>query len=254
MISRRVGAALLLTIAALFLLAAFLVHRIPQPISYHNFADHRAWLGLPNFGDVASNLPFAVFGLWGMFFVLRSNNRQTFIDSRERWPYLILFIGLLLTAFGSAYYHLLPGNDRLMWDRLPMTIVFMALVSAMIAERLNLEWGLRLLPFLLVIGIASVLQWHYSELAGESDLRFYAAVQLFAVLSLPVLLLTPPRYTRTMDLVLVAASYVLAKIFETFDRSIFSALKFVSGHSLKHLAAGAASFWILRMMQKRAPA
>jgi hypothetical protein len=48
--------------------------------------------------------------------------------------------------------------------------------------------------------------------------------------------------------------YVLAKIFETADRQIFSSDQHtISGHTLKHLAAGAAGFWILGMIRKRQP-
>jgi hypothetical protein len=80
------------------------------------------------------------------------------------------------------------------------------------------------------------------------------AVQVYAVLILPVLLLVPPRYTRSLDFAMVFVFYVLAKIFETADRQIFSLDQHVvSGHTLKHLAAGAAGFWILRMLQKRQP-
>lgn len=53
-----------------------------------------------------------------------------------------------------------------------MTIVFMSLVSAMIAERIAIRVGLWLLPVLLIIGLASVVQWYLSELRGAGDLRF----------------------------------------------------------------------------------
>jgi hypothetical protein len=56
---------LLLAIAVVIAVVAFLIQPIPQPQSYHNFADHRAWLGIPNFGDVASNVAFAIVGFWG---------------------------------------------------------------------------------------------------------------------------------------------------------------------------------------------
>ena len=132
--------------------------RIPQPQSYHSFADQRSLLGIPNFGDVASNLPFAVIGLLGIVFLLRSGSDAAsghFLDSRERWPYLVAFVGLLLTAFGSSYYHLHPNNARLVWDRLPMTVVFMSMVAAVIAERVQLRAGLLLLPLFLIAGIAT---------------------------------------------------------------------------------------------------
>ena len=37
-----------------------------QDPAYHLFADRRAWLGVANFADVASNLPFLAVGLWGL--------------------------------------------------------------------------------------------------------------------------------------------------------------------------------------------
>jgi hypothetical protein len=166
---------------------------------------------------------------------------------------MILFIGIFLTACGSGYYHLMPDNSRLVWDRLPMTIAFTSLVCAMIAERLDLTIGVRLLVPLLAVGILSVVQWHFSEQRGQGDLRFYAAVQIYAIALLLLLLLLPPRYTRASDLVWVGAFYLLAKVLEAFDRSIFSFAHFVSGHTLKHLAAGISGYFLLRMLKKRTP-
>jgi hypothetical protein len=234
--------------------AAFLAPRIPQSQSYHDFADRRALLGIPNFGDVASNLLFAVSGGWGLVFLFAKRGRERFIDPRERWAYVFVFLGLLLTAFGSGYYHLAPDNARLVWDRLPMTLAFMGLVSAMISERVSVSVGCYLLPVLLSIGAGSVILWWYSEARGAGDLRFYAATQVYAVLILPVLLLLPPRYTRGYDFGVVFGLYVLAKIFETADRQIFSLDRHTtSGHTLKHLAAGAAGIWVLRMLENRHP-
>jgi hypothetical protein len=235
-------------------LATMLAPRIPQSQSYHNFADQRAWLGIPNFGDVASNLLFALAGTWGLIFLLRKAEQERFVDPRERWAYLLVFLGLLLTALGSSFYHLAPDNARLVWDRLPMTLAFMGLVSAMISERVSVPAGFYLLPVLLLIGAGSVVLWWYSEKRGAGDLRFYAAVQVYAVLILPVLLLLPPRYTRSWDFAVVFGFYVLAKILETADRQVFLLDRHtVSGHTLKHLAAGAAGFWIVMMLQKRQP-
>jgi hypothetical protein len=211
-------------------------------------------LSIPNFGNVVSNLPFAVIGLLGIAFLLHAASGPScghLLDSRERWPYLIAFVGMLLTAFGSSYYHLAPNNARLVWDRLPMTLVFMSMVAAMIAERVQLRLGLILLPPLLIIGIASVLQWYESEIHGAGDLRFYAAVQGYSALVLLIVLLFPPRYTRGYDLAIIVGFYALAKALETLDKPIFSIGHLVSGHTLKHLAAAAAGYWLLRMLQLR---
>jgi hypothetical protein len=256
LISRRVGLRVLFVVTIVIAVVDLLLPRIPQPQSYHMFADQRSFLGIPNFGDVVSNVPFAIVGLWGLAFLLRSNSEQLskhFLDKRERWLYLIIFAGLLLTAFGSSYYHLNPGNARLVWDRLPMTIVFMSLVAALIAERISLRAGLWLLPILLLIGVGSVLQWYMSELHGVGDLRFYATVQAYSVLFLFMALLFPPRYTFGSDLAVVAGFYVLAKVLETLDKPIFGLGQIVSGHTLKHLAAAFAGYWILRMVKRRRP-
>lgn len=137
MISKRAGISLLIVAALIVVLAVLLAPRVPQPDSYHHFADQRPWLGVPRFGDVISNLPFAGIGLWGLAFLAGRESHRAFTDLRERYPYFLVFFGLLLTALGSAYYLLAPNNARLVWDRLPMTVVFMTLVAAMIAERVS---------------------------------------------------------------------------------------------------------------------
>ncbi len=241
--------------AAVGLVFAF-VPRFAQPQSYHSFADHSARLGIPNFGDVASNLPFAVIGFLGIVFLLRptsSQNSIRFIDSHERWPYLIAFLGIFLTAFGSSYYHLDPNNARLVWDRLPIMVAFTATAAAMITERVQIRVGLLLLPVFLCLGVASVLLWYASELRGVGDLRFYAAVQVCSTLVLLIVLLFPARYTRGSDLAIVVGLYALAKLLELFDKPVFHALRVVSGHTLKHLAAAGAGYWLLRMLRTRRP-
>ena len=256
MISRGTGVRLLFAVTALIAVVGLMLPRVPQPQNYHVFADRRSFLDIPNFANVVSNIPFAAVGLWGLVFLLRCNRERSskpFLDSRERIPYVIVSVGLILTAFGSSYYHLHPNNARLVWDRLPMTIVFMSLISAMIAERINLAAGLWLLPLLLLVGMGSVLQWYFSELRNAGDLRFYSAVQMYAVLFLLIVLLLPPRYTRGSDLAIVAGFYVLAKVLEILDKPIFEQGRFISGHTLKHLAAAGAGYWIFRMLSRRGP-
>lgn len=233
---------------------AFRLPPMPQPASYHQFADQRSWLGIPNFGNVASNLAFAIVGLWGLWLLLKPDKLQAaFIDPRERRPYIVAFFGLLLTAFGSACYHLAPNNARLVWDRLPMAIVFGSLIAVIITERISVDAGLKLLPFLVALAAGSVLQWYRDELHGHGDLRAYAAVQLYSALALLLALVLRPRYSRSYDFAVVFGFYLLAKIFEATDRFIFAYTHYVSGHTLKHLAAAAAGYWILRMLQLREP-
>jgi hypothetical protein len=254
MVSRRTGLIILAGVTILLFSSLVFVPRTPQPVAYHNFADQRLWLGIPNFGNVASNLPFAIFGVMGIIFLFSPNSTQPFLAARERWSYFFVFLGLLLTAFGSGYYHWHPTNAALLWDRLPMTIAFMGIIAALITERISVRAGLIALAPLLILGASSPIQWYLSELHGHGDLRFYAAVQACAVLMLPLFpVLFPPRYTRGSDLWLVAAFYVLAKFLETFDAQIYSLGHLVSGHTLKHFAASLSGYFILRMLRLRHP-
>lgn len=220
---------------------------IRQPESYHHFADHRYYLGIPNFANVISNLPFLRIGLIGMFFVAR---KRSFLESGERWPCLIFFLGITLTCFGSAYYHWNPNDQTLVWDRLPITLAFVAFLDAILGERIGLRWAARLLPFLLLLGLASVLFWRQT-----GDLRLYLFVQFFPILIIPLLLtLFPARYTRTADFFVILGLYVGAKICELLDVAIFNLTGgFVSGHTLKHLLAAMAAYWVYRMLALRVP-
>lgn len=230
---------------------------IPQDTAYHIFADQRSLLGVPNLLNVISNAPFLVVGVLGLICVLRQEPRGeggAFMDSWERWPFMVLFAGVALTGFGSTYYHLAPSNATLFWDRLPMTIAFMSLFTFIITERIGLSAGRRLFLPLLAIGVGSAVYWRLGELHGRGDLRFYALVQFFPLLAIPLmLLLFPPRYTRTADIFGVVGWYVLAKIVELFDGQIFALGGLVSGHTLKHLASATAAYWIIRMLRARRP-
>jgi hypothetical protein len=237
-------------------IAVALLPRIAQPPDYHNFADQRTLLEVPNFFNVISNLPFLLVGVWGLMLALsrRASAAWPFINPVERWPYVIFATGVALTCFGSAYYHLAPDNARLVWDRLPMTLAFMSLLSALWMERVNLRAGLVALGPLLVVGVASVMHWYTSEQRGTGDLRLYLMVQFYTlVLILLILGLFPARYTRGADLVVAMGFYVLAKILEWSDRQIFNLGHLISGHTLKHLAAALGIYWIFRMVARRRP-
>jgi len=123
--------------------AAILVPAIPQPTCYHDFADRRAGFGIENVRDVVSNVGFLLAGVAGLAVVLRPRTRFEFAS--ERWPYGIFFLGVLLTAAGSAYYHLAPDNERLFWDRLPIAIGLMSLIAAQVVDRVSVRAGLVLL-------------------------------------------------------------------------------------------------------------
>jgi hypothetical protein len=225
---------------------------IPQPPGYHNFADHRSWLGIPNACDVFSNLPFLFVGLWGALFTVNPRSDRAFTSRPQRLAYEVFFVGVGLTFFGSCYYHLHPTNARLVWDRLPMTIGFMGLLSAMFAERVSARLSKALLLPLILAGGGSVGYWYLTEALGRGDLRPYILVQFGSLLVIvAMLVLFPTRGLDTGYIVVALAFYAGAKLFESFDAGIFNSIHIVSGHTLKHLAAGIGTYFILRMLQRR---
>lgn len=253
----RSGLWLLGALSIAMLLIAGLAPPVHQPAEYHQFADQREFFGIPNFFNVTSNVGFLLVGVGGMLFVTRSGNARAntvFVEPRERWPYLVLIASVALTGIGSAYYHLAPDNDRLMWDRLPMAVAIMALVAATLAERVSVRAGLQLLPLLVVLGAGSVLHWHWSEKQGAGNLNFYIVVQFYSILVIVLLAkFFPSRYTRGEDIYAVVAWYALAKAGEIADQKIYDLGNLVSGHTVKHLVAAAAAYWILRMLRRRTP-
>jgi len=219
------------------LAALLVVPSIPQDQSYHQFADECTLLGVPNFWNVISNLPFIAVGAVGLSQFHRHSAT------------IVLFLGVFLTGFGSSYYHWNPNDSTLFWDRLPMTLCFMAIFAVVVEERVSAKAGPILLWPLLAIGVFSLVLWRWT-----GDLRLYVWVQFFPVLVLPLLLLLfPPKYTGTFYWLIAAALYALAKLFEFYDHAVYSIGSILSGHTFKHLAAAAACFAILRYFQTRRP-
>lgn len=241
-------------IAAAASALTFSLPPIPQPQAYLNFADTRTWLGIPNFGDVVSNIAFVVVGVLGLrrlSIYWKDTNR--FADPKEAIPFLIAFTGLILVGPGSAYFHWAPSNESLVWDRLPISLVIMAFLSTIIAERIHLKTGLFLLPILLLAGIISVVYWGVTESAGRGDLRPYILTLFLPILVIPVLLLLfPPRYTGVPIIVEILIGYGVARVFEHYDHWVFEMTNgAISGHSAKHLVMAWAAWGYVRYMRSR---
>lgn len=216
-------------IAVVFLCAAVslvLLPHVAQDESYHAFADHRTIWAIPNFWNVVSNLPFALVGVWGLWRLRGTTAR-------------VLCAGLILTCVGSAYYHLAPSDARLIWDRLPMTLVFMSFLAAVVTEGRSPRWENLILSPLLILGVASIWWWKTS-----GDLLPYILIQFGpAVMMLPAFW----RAKGTRWLWNASALYTTAKIVELRDSATYSILPW-SGHTWKHLLGAAAGYCILRWL------
>jgi len=233
---------LFMTVTVVTMAAVFLAPPVAQSLSFHHFADDRPIWGIPNFGNVMSNLPFVLIGTYGIGMVAAAP-----VSGAIRSIYLILFAGVLLTGLGSAYYHWHPDNDTLVWDRIPMTIVFMSFLCATLSELASRPLGMRLLVPLVALGVGSVLWWHYTETMGHGDLRLYFWVQFYPMLAIGLLLwwYYTPAVKRILPILLwIVIWYVIAKVFEQLDFPIYRLLG-ISGHSLKHLAAAVSTWYFV---------
>ncbi len=225
------------------IVSLFFVEPISQDLTYHNFADSRTMLGISNFFDVASNLPFIFVGLLGIFCII--NNWGV----SSSWSWLILFLAVFFVSFGSSYYHLSPENKTLTWDRIPMAIGFMALFVIVLTDYVNNRLEKWLLIPMCLVGICSVIYWHITD-----DLRIYAWVQFVSMaLLLIIISVYKPNYLKTKYLIYAFVFYTLSKLAEHFDKQIFELMgQIVSGHSIKHLLAAITTFFFYILLKQRA--
>ena len=228
--------------SALTLFAALLMLMhgpIAQLAHYHEFADQRTLFGLPNALDVLSNLGFLLLGAWA-FGRLRPHSASPAL--RASWPgYQVMFAAMMLVGLGSSYYHLLPDNARLMWDRLPIALLCAGLLTAVRAETRPGVNTAATLGFLLLWALAAVFWWQWTDAHGNGDLRPYLLLQCLPLVLIPLWQAAygAPRADR-VAFGLAMLVYVLAKLAELNDHAIFAASGLISGHSLKHLLAVAA--------------
>ena len=238
------------TIITVGLIALLALHgRIAQPANYHDFADHSAVSGIPHAADVLSNLGFALVAIWGW---LTLRPRRASEPLRAGWPgYRLFLIGLLLTAFGSAFYHLAPDNISLIWDRLPIALVCAGLIAGVRGDVKGSNSGLEAIVLALA-AIASVAWWAITERQGAGDLRPYLLLQGLALILIPLwqAIYRAPRTDRIAFGVAMGL-YILAKLAEVFDHEIATALGFVTGHTLKHLIATAATAAVVWGLNRR---
>lgn len=238
----------IITVGIIVMLA--LHGRIAQPVHYNEFADRSAALGIHHAADVFSNAGFALVAVWG-WLTLRPARASD--QLRAGWPgYRLFLIGLFLTTFGSGFYHLAPDNARLIWDRLPIAL---ACAGLLVGVRGDTQPGLKTEIEAIVLGfcaVASVAWWVYTDRTGADDLRPYLLLQGLPLVLIP-LWQAIHRAPRADRIAFAAATvlYVLAKLAEVLDHEIANVLGFVSGHTLKHLIATAATAAVVWGLTRR---
>ncbi|XP_047974362.1 uncharacterized protein LOC125216649 [Salvia hispanica] len=230
-----------------FVVLMLVTPAIPQSQEYHNFADQREFLGIPNFLNVISNFPFLVVGVVGLVLCYYGNYFKLSLPG-ELFGWTFFFAGVAAVGFGSSYYHLEPNDARLVWDRLPMTVAFTSIIAIFIIERVDARKGTFSIIPLTLAGVVSILYWRFFD-----DLRPYAVIQFVPCIAIPVMaILLPPMYTHSTYWLWAAGFYILAKIEEAADVPIYNVtFHIMSGHTLKHLCAALVPVFLTLMLAKR---
>lgn len=253
--SKTIRIYLLILLAFALLLAAAVLPPISQSALYHDFADQRLYWGIPNLLNVASNLIFLIVGIAGLLYL----KKEPLLQQHQPLPvemrlYRLIFASTVATCLGSIYYHWEPNLVSLFWDRLPIAIGFTSLLAATVMERFSANWLNYSAILLPIAGAISTLYWLWSELYGVGNLNFYIAAQFCSIILILLLVSGfPSRYTHASEIYRVMFIYGLAKLAETADQEIYQFGNIISGHTLKHILAGLAVYFILRMLKMRTP-
>ncbi len=239
---------LFITVGIAVLMLAYGV--IEQPANYHDFADHSTWAGVPHAADVFSNVGFAVVGLWGWW---QLSPRRTHPAICAGWfGYRLLLIGLILTAAGSAYYHLAPDDYRLLWDRLPIALACAGLLAGVRAETVARYDARSEAAVLALLAVVSVVWWYFTSLQGPGDLRPYLLLQLLPILLVPLWQALHGSDARDrLWFGAALAIYVVAKLAELNDHELLATAGLISGHTVKHLLATLAAALIVGRLVRR---
>lgn len=209
----------------------------------HPFVDARTLWGIPNAIDVLSNAPMALAGLLGLW-TLRGRLLPRVTEAALR----VFFTGLLVTGAGSTLYHWSPDAAGLVADRSGMAVTFAGALALAVAERvgqaparpmLRVAFIAAALSAVLPFTHGNVLHWAVVQFGGVA-LMVWAAWQ------------RPAPGAIGVHIGALIAWYALAKALELGDAAVFHVTSgWISGHSLKHLAAALAAWPVIAAVRRQ---
>lgn len=248
-LNRYYRGVVLIAVFVVTAIALYFLDPIAQDLAYHRFSDDRVFFGIAHFMDVVSNIPFLIIGFMGIRLGRKAYRKQPMVFFLMTF---VVFVGVMFTGIGSAFYHYEPNNFALIFDRLPMTLVFTAFFSTIIYDYVDRRVGAWAFYTLLTTGVYSIIYWYYTEITGNGDLRLYAFIQFFPVIAVPLILVFYKNsLLYTKQLIYVFIAYTIAKLFEHYDTHVFEFLGFISGHTIKHLASAVAIYFIYTIYRGR---
>ncbi|MDP6869295.1 MAG: hypothetical protein QGI21_00785 [Candidatus Poseidoniaceae archaeon] len=229
------------------LIIAIAYGKIEQDQSYHAFADNRTLLGIQNGLDVISNLAILYPGLLGLMLHNERKDDFEYRDGIESLIHYHLFGGMLVTFVGSVLYHLDPTDTTLILDRFGMAIVIACYCSLLISDFISVDLAKKMHTPIIIIGISTILYW-----AIIDDLRAYFIFKHQPLILIMILLIYGKNSYDKSQYYLWSISFImLATLVENLDVEIYKSLGIISGHTLKHIFAGIALWWIYKMIDTR---
>ncbi len=219
-----------------------------QDLHYHQFADLRNWLPVPNTSDVLTNLFFLIFGIFG--FIQIRNWLPTAENSTTRHMLKLFYFGFIVTTFASGYYHWSPNHQSLFVDRLGMSVAFAGLLGLGVDLHMSSRRSLLFAVIFLLFGVGADGYWLYTEnILPWALLQVYGLVFLFSLFFLG----RKNQNQLKINWLAIIAVYFLAKVFESNDHMVFNFThELISGHSVKHILASLAAIPVLYAVYDKA--
>ncbi len=203
------------------------MNKITLPKGYHNFADKRTLVGLPNAMNVLSNL----FIIIPVIYLLKHKTYNTNNN--------LLIIHITLLSLVSAYYHYNPSDKSIFWD-----IIMIATLSIIVLNIIN-EYKCGLLFY--ILAILSVVYWKQT-----GDIRLY----LLILIGVPIIFFLKYYDNEEEDetkknLYIILFFTILYRFVEYYDHQIYDLTNnMISGHTLKHIFAGLSILYIVKLLKE----
>ena len=223
-------------LAAVAIVVVALTTAITRGPEFHHYADTRTWLGIPNAGDVLSNVAFLIVAARGL--------RLAYVPFGSA-----VCAGIAMIGLGSALYHVAPSDVLLAFDWVPIALTLGVLSAAVIHDR----GGPGRVAFVLapVFAIGSVAWWLATGGTRHGgNMAPYVAVQAAGIALPPLVALIAPGTISVRWLFAGVLGFAVARGLASYDRALLDAIG-ISGHSLKHLAAAQAAACALRALMRR---
>lgn len=206
----------------------FFQNPIHQDLGYHNFAEQRLLGHIPHWGDVLTNLSFAIAGIMLLKF---KNNLEYYSGQKLLFKFYIFSCFAL--CVGSGFYHWNPNNFGLLLDRATMLMGFSLIlldtsIRYGVFKHRNLCSKIAGIQFLFLI---TLIPW-----VKYDRLELYVLAQFFVMSVMPLLALKNyfEQGNQYKHILFMFVFYSLAKFFEHYDQFFFDLIHF-SGHSIKHI-------------------